>query len=264
MLAGLMLGRRGLLVTIATCCALVIAIGVLGAYGAPFIGFAAQPMAEADVVSVFVFAMLLIGVLLDRAGGVLRRAFVATLAREQELRAVRAAQDEVIAERTAALQQSLEQAAAREATLQQTLAELRASEQTVRELSAPVLPVLPGVLIAPLVGALDSARAAALTTNVLQAVEQQQARTLILDITGVPTVDTAVAQIVLQTTAAVRLLGAEVLLVGIRPDVAHTMVVLGIQLRALQTFPNLEAALLALLGGRVPGQHKLAIPSRAA
>jgi rsbT co-antagonist protein RsbR len=101
--------------------------------------------------------------------------------------------------------------------------------------------------VAPLVGALDGARAAILTGNLLSAVEQQHTRYVIFDITGVPIVDTHVAQVLIQTTSALRLLGAEVLLVGIRPEVAQTMVALNIDFGAVVTCADLREAIESLL-----------------
>src|SRR5262249_23944265 len=135
----------------------------------------------------------------------------------------------------------------REARLVQTLEELHASETTIRELGAPVLPVLPGVLVAPLVGVLDGDRAAMLADNVLAMVEREGARQVIFDITGVPLVDTQVAQVLLQPAAAVRVLGGQPLLVGIRPEVAQTIITLGLDLAAVATYPNLQEAVAAIL-----------------
>jgi anti-anti-sigma factor len=130
--------------------------------------------------------------------------------------------------------------------LAQTLDDLRASQETLRELSAPIIPVLPGVLVAPLIGALDSTRAAVLTSNILRMVQSHQARYVIIDITGVPFVDTHVAGILMRAAAAVRLLGAQVWLVGIRPEVAQTIVILGIDLQTISTHPDLQAAVTLL------------------
>ena len=95
----------------------------------------------------------------------------------------------------------------------------------------------------PLVGALDSTRLRQLQEQCLHALEQRAARTLVLDITGVPIVDTQVAQGLLMTVRAARLLGAEVALVGIRPEVAQSIVGLGLELRDVRTFSDLQSAL---------------------
>jgi rsbT co-antagonist protein RsbR len=81
-------------------------------------------------------------------------------------------------------------------------------------------------------------------------VERERARKVIFDITGVPLVDTRVAQVLLQTAAAVRLLGAQPLLVGIRPEVAQTIISLGLDFEAITTYSNLQEAVEALLPER--------------
>jgi anti-anti-sigma factor len=135
----------------------------------------------------------------------------------------------------------------REERLHQTLADLRSSQAEIRDLSAPVIPALPGILIAPVIGAIDSARAGILMENVLTAVEGRRATVVIFDITGVPVVDTQVAQVLLQTARAIGLLGARVVLVGIRPEVAQTIVTLGVVMEGVITYASLQEALLALI-----------------
>jgi anti-anti-sigma regulatory factor len=121
------------------------------------------------------------------------------------------------------------------------------SQNTIQELSAPVLPVLPGVLVTPMVGSLDSARATMLTENILANVERLHAQYVIIDVTGVPIIDTQVAQVMLRTATAVQLLWAQVWLVGVRPEVAQTMVALNISLGPRTTHPDLQQAIAALL-----------------
>lgn len=122
-----------------------------------------------------------------------------------------------------------------------------ANQDTLRELSAPILPVLPGVLVAPLIGTIDSRRAIVFMNNVLTMVAQEQARYIIFDVTGVPIVDTQVAQVLLQTANAARLLGAQVLLVGIRPEVAQTLVALNIRFDTFTAYVDLREAVIALM-----------------
>ncbi len=126
-------------------------------------------------------------------------------------------------------------------------------QAAIRELSTPVIQVAEKVLLLPLIGTIDTARAMQVMESVLMRVVDRQARVLILDIAGVPVVDTRVANHLLQTTEAVRLLGAATILTGISPQVAQTMVQLGVDLSAMHTRANLEEGLeLALdLTGRV-------------
>jgi rsbT co-antagonist protein RsbR len=145
-----------------------------------------------------------------------------------------------VADRTAALQQALTEN-------EQTLGELQESlhmrdllSRTVRDLSSPVLPVHDGVLVMPLIGVIDTERAAILTQALLQAIEQHGARTVLIDVTGVPLIDTQVAAVLLQAAAATKLLGAQPVLVGIRPEVAQAIVGLGVDLRSMVSRGTLQ------------------------
>lgn len=119
------------------------------------------------------------------------------------------------------------------------LVTIERQQDVIREMSVPVLPLSPHVLVMPLVGALDTARLTLIQQQALESIEAARARFLILDITGVPVIDTQVAQGFIQVVQAARLLGAEILLVGIRPEVAQTVIGLGIQLSMITTFSSL-------------------------
>ncbi len=124
---------------------------------------------------------------------------------------------------------------------------VRRHQQAIRELSTPVIRVYDGVLLLPLVGAIDSLRAGQVMESVLARVADDQARVIILDIAGVAVVDTKVADNLVKTTAAVRLLGAETILTGISAQVARTMVQLGVEFSAMHTRSRLaEGIELAL------------------
>jgi anti-anti-sigma regulatory factor/HAMP domain-containing protein len=148
--------------------------------------------------------------------------------------------------------QALEQRVAdRTADLEGALANLRASigerEQlnaTIQELSSPVLPVFEGVLVMPLVGAISSSRANLLITSLLHAIEQHRADFVIMDVTGVPIVDTQVAKALLQAADAAQLLGTRTILVGLRPELAQTIVGLGLDLSALVTQADLRSGVV--------------------
>jgi rsbT co-antagonist protein RsbR len=111
------------------------------------------------------------------------------------------------------------------------------------ELSTPVVRLWDGVVGAPLVGTLDSARAQVVMESLLQAIVDEHASVAILDITGVPTVDTLVAQHLLKTVTATRLMGADCIISGIRPSTAQTIVQLGIDLADITTRATLADAL---------------------
>ena len=116
-------------------------------------------------------------------------------------------------------------------------------QRTISELSSPVIQVWEGVLVLPLVGAIDSERARRMTEDLLNGIVARQAEHVIIDITGVPVVDTRVANHLLQTIKAARLLGARCLLVGISSEVAQAMVHLGIDLSGIATRANLQVGI---------------------
>jgi rsbT co-antagonist protein RsbR len=103
-------------------------------------------------------------------------------------------------------------------------------QREISELSTPVVKLWDGVLALPLIGTLDSARTQVVMENLLQSIVDYGAEIAVIDITGVPTVDTLVAQHLLKTVAAARLMGADCIISGIRPQIAQTMVHLGVDL----------------------------------
>ncbi|MBB3712819.1 rsbT co-antagonist protein RsbR [Limimaricola variabilis] len=111
------------------------------------------------------------------------------------------------------------------------------------ELSTPVVQLWERVLTIPLIGTLDSMRAQEVMENLLNAIVEHQAEVVIVDITGVRVVDTQVAQHLLRTAAAVRLMGAEAIISGISPKIAQTMVELGVDVGEVTTRPSIRAAL---------------------
>ncbi|MDX6394228.1 MAG: rsbT co-antagonist protein RsbR [Streptosporangiaceae bacterium] len=123
----------------------------------------------------------------------------------------------------------------------------------ILELSTPVIKVWDKVLILPLIGTLDSGRAARLTESLLERIAADEAEVVILDISGVPGIDSGVAQHLLETVEAARLMGTESIISGVRPDTAQSMVHLGIELGGLRSRSSLKDALqlaLRLVGTR--------------
>jgi rsbT co-antagonist protein RsbR len=161
----------------------------------------------------------------------------------QTLSRVNADLEATVAERTAALQLALQDAQARADAQARLLEEVQQQRIHLRELSVPVIPISESTLIMPLVGALDSTRLQQIQEQALRALEHKSARYLVLDITGVPVVDSQVAQGLIAVVQAARLLGAQVLLVGIRPEVAQAIVGLGLDLRDIYTTSDLQSAL---------------------
>jgi CheY-like chemotaxis protein/anti-anti-sigma regulatory factor len=120
---------------------------------------------------------------------------------------------------------------------------IRMQAAMLEELSTPLIPLSDAVVIMPLVGTIDSKRAEQILAVVSQGVVSKGARVAILDITGVPTVDTHVASVLIRASQAVRLLGAEVVLTGIRSRVARALVELGVDLGGLVTRGSLQAGI---------------------
>jgi rsbT co-antagonist protein RsbR len=115
-------------------------------------------------------------------------------------------------------------------------------QQEMLELSTPVVELWDGILALPLIGTLDSARTQVVMESLLQRIVETGASIAIIDITGVPTVDTLVAQHLLKTVAAARLMGADCIISGIRPQIAQTIVHLGVELREVITKATLADA----------------------
>jgi rsbT co-antagonist protein RsbR len=120
-------------------------------------------------------------------------------------------------------------------------------QQELLELSTPVVSLWKDILALPLIGTLDSARTQVVMESLLQKIVETGAAIAIIDITGVPTVDTLVAQHLLKTVAAARLMGADCIISGIRPQIAQTIVHLGVDLSAVTTKATLADAFLVAL-----------------
>lgn len=119
-------------------------------------------------------------------------------------------------------------------------------QREISELSTPVVKLWDGVLALPLIGTLDSERTQVVMENLLQSIVEQGAEIAIIDITGVPTVDTLTAQHLLKTVAAARLMGADCIVSGIRPQIAQTMVHLGLELNVVSKATLADAFAVAL------------------
>jgi rsbT co-antagonist protein RsbR len=124
-----------------------------------------------------------------------------------------------------------------------------AQRDALRELSTPLIPISNEVVIMPLIGTIDSGRAIQVMETLLEGVARHQANLVILDITGVSVVDTQVAQTFVQAAQAVRLLGAQVMLTGIQPQIAQTLVQLGVDLGDIITRGSLQAGIAVALRG---------------
>ncbi len=115
--------------------------------------------------------------------------------------------------------------------------------EAIRELSTPVLQIRERMLLLPLIGVIDTHRAQLITENLLHAIRASRARVVVIDVTGVATVDSKVANHLLQTVTAARLMGARTIVSGVSADVAQSMVALGIELSAFKTVGDLQGGL---------------------
>lgn len=121
--------------------------------------------------------------------------------------------------------------------------EIRRQQEAIRRLSTPVLQVREQLLIAPLIGEIDSGRAAQLTEQLLRAIRRQRAKVAVIDVTGTPTIDSYVANRLIQTVEAARLLGAKVIITGLSGDIARTLVQLGVDFSKLTTMGDLQSGI---------------------
>lgn len=130
---------------------------------------------------------------------------------------------------------------------------IRTQAAALTELSTPLIPISDRVVVMPLIGTMDSQRAKQILDTLLHGVSQSRASVAILDITGVTVVDSQVANALLMAAKAVRLLGAEVVLTGIRPEVARTLVGLGVELTDIVTRGTLQAGIAYAMDGGLDG-----------
>lgn len=127
--------------------------------------------------------------------------------------------------------------------LEEKLELIEKQRQAIEELSTPIIKIWDRVLVLPLIGTLDTRRSQKLTEALLTNISATQTKVTIIDITGVPAVDSAVANHLLKTVASVKLLGAQAVITGIRPEVAQTIVHLGVDLGEVETLSNLSEGL---------------------
>jgi len=141
-----------------------------------------------------------------------------------------------------------QEALRRETALQESQAALM---ELVRQLSTPLLPIANGVLVAPLVGQMDEGRGAHFIEVLLEGIQRHSATVVLIDITGVPSIDASVAEQLLRAARAARLLGTRTALVGISPSVARTMVELGFETTDFEMYADLRAGMRAAQRGRM-------------
>jgi rsbT co-antagonist protein RsbR len=120
---------------------------------------------------------------------------------------------------------------------------IRQQQDSIRELSTPVLPVRERLLILPIIGVLDRERARQVTEQLLRGIRTHRAKVVVFDITGVPTIDTSVANHLVKTVDASRLMGASVIITGLSSDIAQTLVTIGVDLSKMNTIGDLQGGL---------------------
>jgi rsbT co-antagonist protein RsbR len=120
---------------------------------------------------------------------------------------------------------------------------IRQQQEAIRELSTPVLPVRERLLILPIIGMIDPQRARQLTEQLLHGIRVNRAKVVVTDITGVPTVDSQIANHVVQAVESARLLGATVILTGVSPQIAQTLVTIGVDLSKIKTVGDLQGGI---------------------
>jgi rsbT co-antagonist protein RsbR len=153
-----------------------------------------------------------------------------------------------INEMIASLAAEQQRGAAYRKDLEEKLATIELQRAAIRELSTPIMEVWEGVLCLPIVGVLDSVRSAEMTETLLRAIMDKKARCAIIDITGIQVMDTATADHFIRMAKAVRLLGAECVLTGINPNIAQTIVHMGLELSGVATHRSLRSALQHYVG----------------
>jgi rsbT co-antagonist protein RsbR len=174
---------------------------------------------------------------------------------QEELRQYREKLEGLVAERTAELteanqklQQQIterQQAEVERVKLQQEL--VQAQQQLIAELSTPIIPLIEGIVVLPLIGSIDTMRARDITRSLLAGISQHRAKIVIVDITGVPMVDSGVASHLHKTIQAAQLKGAQTIVTGVSEAVAETIVDLGIDWSHIETLANLQIGMVAAL-----------------
>jgi rsbT co-antagonist protein RsbR len=120
---------------------------------------------------------------------------------------------------------------------------IRQQQEAIRELSTPVLPVRERLLILPIIGVIDPQRARQLTEQLLVGIRTNRAKVVVMDITGVPAIDSTVANHLVQTVEAARLLGAAVIVTGLSPEISQTLVTIGVDLGKMTTVGDLQGGI---------------------
>jgi anti-anti-sigma regulatory factor len=253
-MAALLLGRRAGLAALGLALATLLGFG--GAFAAGLLTIpAAEQVVANDLLSwaSATIVWLVMGTVIVLSLNHVLARLTSTLGESrrltQELETSKATLESQVAERTQALSEQARTLTAQTEELNELVATQRRLLTTIREMSTPVVPLQEGVIVMPLVGMIDAGRAQQVMAALLAGVEEHRARVVLVDITGVPVVDEGVAGSLLQAMRAAQLLGAEPILVGLRPEVAQTIVALGMDLEGLETCGDLQQGLERVMRG---------------
>ena len=235
-LAALFLSLLDLILVISTLFAILVASTTFkygsAQYPEPFL-----PVAAIGTLFLVGFA---VGIFLSFFGHFLRTALVRVRTREQELEQIRGNLEQVVAQRTLDLQDALQKVQVQFAIQKDLLAENAQQRELIQILSVPVLPISHDILVMPLIGLIDAERSAPIMESLLSAVDRHQAQFVLIDMTGVPLVDQEVAHILIKAARATKMLGTRTILVGLRPELAQTLVSLGLDLATITTKATLK------------------------
>jgi rsbT co-antagonist protein RsbR len=194
---------------------------------------------------IFAFSLICFAIagIVDRFGNTLQSTLKLQQQRERELEQLSQSLEVTVREQTADLRVALQQSEQREQELRNALQQIDKQRTTIRQLSVPIIPVSEHAMVMPLVGELDQDRLDIMTQQALNEMAQQQKSRLIIDLTGVTMFDNKVAECLLDMIEAVRLMGSETVIVGVRPELAQSIVATGTLSVNLHTERSLQALL---------------------
>lgn len=241
-LTGLLARRKNIWLIAVVSIVSLFVFAAFNVYTPTLVGYDNIPYTPFMIAIDVTFVLVLLTLMFDRFSESLRSALTLAVVREQELNQIHMQQEQLIAERTAELRTALAAAEQREVYLNEIITENETQRATIRAMSLPIIPMTATTMVIPLIGVLDSERLQELQARALQTIQQSKIRNLVLDITGIVIVDRNVAQGLVHVAASAQLMGTKVSIVGIRPEVAQTMVGLGMQL-PFDTHANLQSVL---------------------
>lgn len=240
----------------------MLALNILGLVAVATLVAAQHPLSYAETQALQDSIVLMIAVALAGALGArsIDRALAEAYAARREAQQIAADLDRAnaalevrIAERTHALADALDAQRTQASELQRSLERQQSLNDLVTTLALPIIPISDDVLVVPLVGAMADDRFAQLASRVLDEIEQRHARAIMLDLTGLALIDAPLVRTLVHVAASARLLGAQVVLAGIRPEMAQMLVSLNADLSGVQTVATLQSGLTLIAPGRARG-----------